>query len=109
MTPSFQAKKQLDFNFPLKAIDPNPQSLTPTYAVLSQTGAALVSSSICKLAAALQIPRVFPPGIPLRKCKSNPIPPIPGLKLSNKVDKSRAMPHPRMAADKCIAKDKPGC
>ena len=63
MTPSFQAKEQIDFNFPLKASE----------------------------------------------CNSNPIPPIPGLKLSNKVDKSRAMPHPRMAADKCIAKDKPGC
>ena len=38
------------------------------------------------------------------------IPPIPGLKLSNKVDKSRTMPAyipglpPRMVADKCICR-----
>ena len=42
-----------------------------------------------------QIPRVSPPPPlpwdPATKVQ-NPKPPIPGLKLSNKVDKSRAMP-----------------
>ena len=40
-----------------------------------------------------QISRVFPPGILLAtKVQKQSIPPIPGLKLSNKVHKSRAMP-----------------
>ena len=53
------------------------------------------------------------PGDPLRKCKSNPIPPIPGLKRWQTPGPAPPPPPPpppaRMAADKCIAKDKPGC
>ena len=62
-----------------------------------------------KMAAALQIPRVFTRGSSYESAKAIQSH-IPGLKLTNKVGKSRAMPAylpgvippPRMTADKCI-------
>ena len=75
--------------------------------VLSKKGTALVSSSICKMVAVLHS-RGFSPGDPATKVQKQSNPPIPGLKSTNKVDKSRAMPAyvpgvvPGMAADKCI-------
>ena len=54
--------------------------------------------------------RGFSPGDPATKVQKQSNPLIPGLKSTNKVDKSRAMPAyvpgvtplPRMAADKCM-------
>ena len=56
------------------------------------------------MAAALQIPRVFP-WDPATKVQKHSSPPISGLKLTTKVDKSRAMRMspglaPGVAADK---------
>ena len=67
------------------------RTCSPTYPVLSQTGTALVSSSICKMVAALHS-RGSSPGDSATKVQKHSNPPIPGLKSTNKVDKSRAMP-----------------
>ena len=56
-----------------------------------EAGTALVSSSICKMAAALQIPRVFHRGCCYESAKAVQSP-HPGLKIKEKLDQSRAMP-----------------
>ena len=67
------------------------RTCSPTYTVLSKAGTALVTSSICKMVVGLHS-RGFSPGDPATKVQKQSNPLIPGLKSTNKVDKSRAMP-----------------
>ena len=88
------------------------RTCSPTHPVLPQTWTALVSGSICKMAAALKIPQVFPQGSYFESAKAIQSPHL-GLKVNEQSWQiprhvrvcPRVTPPPfQMVADKCITR-----